>query len=128
LSEGQAESWGIEQELSGAHEVANFDDDLPMLQLRVARLATGMAWAETPPSRTRHLITNIEVEPGPGEDEYRVESYFIVYQSRLETKEALFVGYRSDRLRRVNGELKIAGRKIMLDSGTLTASTLSIFF
>jgi 3-phenylpropionate/cinnamic acid dioxygenase small subunit len=57
-----------------------------------------------------------------------VESYFIVYQSRLETKEALFVGYRSDRLRRVNGALKIAGRKIVLDSGTLAVSNLSIFF
>lgn len=57
-----------------------------------------------------------------------MESYFIVYQSRLETKEALFVGYRSDRLRRVNGALKIAGRKIVLDSGTLAVSNLSIFF
>ena len=60
--------------------------------------------------------------------EFCTVSYFIVYQSRLETKEALFVGYRSDRLRRVNGELKIAGRKIVLDSGILAASNLSIFF
>jgi 3-phenylpropionate/cinnamic acid dioxygenase small subunit len=128
LSEGRAESWEIEKELSGEHEVAYFDDDLPLLQLRVARLATDMAWAENPPSRTRHLVTNIEVEFVAGLNEYQVESYFIVYQSRLETREALFVGYRSDTLRRVNGELKIAGRKIVLDSGVLNASTLSIFF
>ncbi len=128
LGEGRAESWEVEKELSGAHEVAYFDDDLPMLQVRVARLATGMAWAENPPSRTRHLVTNIEVEAGPSLNEYKVESYFIIYQSRLETKEALFVGYRSDRLRRVNGELKIAGRKIVLDSGILATSNLSIFF
>jgi len=68
------------------------------------------------------VVTNIEVEAGPSLNEYKVESYFIIYQSRLETKEALFVGYRSDRLRRVNGELKIAGRKIVLDSGILATS------
>jgi 3-phenylpropionate/trans-cinnamate dioxygenase subunit beta len=27
--------------------------------MRVARLDTGMAWAEDPPSRTRHLIGNL---------------------------------------------------------------------
>ena len=128
LSEGREEKWDIEKELSGAHEVAYFDDDLPMLQLRVARLATGMAWAENPPSRTRHLVTNIEVESGPSSGEYLVDSYFLVYQSRLEAQEALFVGSRHDLLRRVNGELKIAGRKIILDSGVLAASNLSIFF
>src|SRR4029450_6301323 len=100
LSEGRAESWEIDKELSGEHEVAYFDDDLPLLQLRVARLATDMAWAENPPSRTRHLVTNIEVEFAAGPNEYQVESYFIVYQSRLETREALFVRYRSGRLGR----------------------------
>ena len=34
------------------------------LSARVARLDTGMAWAEDPPSRTRHLIANIEIEAG----------------------------------------------------------------
>ena len=33
------------------------------LTARVARLDTGMAWAEDPPSRTRHVITNIEIAP-----------------------------------------------------------------
>jgi 3-phenylpropionate/cinnamic acid dioxygenase small subunit len=31
--------------------------------MRVARLDTGMAWAEDPPSRTRHLIGNLKAAP-----------------------------------------------------------------
>jgi hypothetical protein len=31
--------------------------------MRVARLDTGMVWAEDPPLRTRHLIANLEVAP-----------------------------------------------------------------
>ena len=38
-----------------------FDEDIKTLTARVARLDTGMAWAEDPPSWTRHLFTNIEV-------------------------------------------------------------------
>ena len=50
----------------GEDELAILDEDKASLTGRVARLDTGMAWAEDPPSRTRHLITNIEVEPGDG--------------------------------------------------------------
>src|SRR5512142_687261 len=44
-----------------ADDFGLFDEDIGTLRARVARLDTGMAWAEDPPSRTRHLITNIEV-------------------------------------------------------------------
>ena len=33
-----------------------FNDTKSQLERRIARLETGMAWAEEPPSRTRHLI------------------------------------------------------------------------
>src|SRR6266540_1877994 len=36
-----------------------FDDTKDFLLLRVKRLDTGLAHAETPRSRTRHLITNV---------------------------------------------------------------------
>ena len=53
-----------EEELAQEDELATLDETKEALARRVARLATGMAWAEDPPSRTRHLIANIEVEPG----------------------------------------------------------------
>ena len=46
----------------------------------VSRLDTGMAWAEDPPSRTRHLIANIEVEPGDTAGELKVSANFMVYR------------------------------------------------
>ena len=38
-----------------------FNDTKDQLERRIARLETGMAWAEEPPSRTRHLISNCQV-------------------------------------------------------------------
>src|SRR5690349_15506912 len=82
-------------------ELAILDEDKATLDARVARLDTGMAWAEDPPSRTRHLIANIEVGPGESEIELKVCSNFIVYRSRSETEQDFYVGSRSDILRRV---------------------------
>jgi 3-phenylpropionate/cinnamic acid dioxygenase small subunit len=50
-----------EEELSKEGELAILDETKATLRRRIERLETGMAWAEDPPSRTRHLITNIEV-------------------------------------------------------------------
>src|SRR3984885_850515 len=54
----------VEDDMPKADELAILDEDRQTLGMRVERLDTGMAWAEDPPSRTRHLITNIEVAPG----------------------------------------------------------------
>ena len=109
-------------------ELAILDEDKSTLSARVARLDTGMAWAEDPPSRTRHLITNIDVEPGDAEAELEVYSNFIVYRSRSETEQDFYVGARRDVLRRVDGAWKIARRKITLDQNVLLAKNVSIFF
>jgi 3-phenylpropionate/cinnamic acid dioxygenase small subunit len=109
-------------------ELAILDEDKSTLNARVARLDTGMAWAEDPPSRTRHLITNIEVEPGEAAMELKVYSNFIVYRSRSETEQDFYVGARRDVLRRVDGAWKIARRKITLDQNVLLAKNVSIFF
>jgi 3-phenylpropionate/cinnamic acid dioxygenase small subunit len=87
-----------------------------------------MAWAEDPPSRTRHLIANIEVVPGDTPSELGVHSNFIVYRSRAETEQDFYVGTRRDALRRVGGGLLISSRKITLDQNVLVAKNVSIFF
>jgi 3-phenylpropionate/cinnamic acid dioxygenase small subunit len=109
-------------------ELAILDEDKSTLSARVARLDTGMAWAEDPPSRTRHLITNIEVELGNAEAELKVYSDFMVYRSRSETEQDFYVGARRDVLRRVDGALRIASRKIVIDQNVLLAKNVSIFF
>ena len=61
------------RELTPLGDLAILEEDKRYLEMRVARLDTGMAWAEDPPSRTRHLIGNLEAAPlarrrGRGQD------------------------------------------------------------
>ncbi len=118
----------VEDDMTREDELAILDEDKRSLEARVARLDTGMAWAEDPPSRTRHLISNIEVEAGDAAHEIKVYSNFVVYRSRAETEQDFYVGARRDVLRRVGGTWKIAGRKIILDQNVLLAKNVSIFF
>ena len=118
----------VEDDIGAEDELAILDETKETLTARVARLDTGMAWAEDPPSRTRHLIMNIEVEPGDTDAEVKVYCNFVVYRSRGETEQDFYVGGRQDVLRRVEGELKIASRRLVLDQNVLTAKNVSVFF
>ena len=118
----------VEDDIGREDELAILDETKETLTGRVDRLDTGMAWAEDPPSRTRHMISNIEIEAGDVESEIRVYSNFIVYRSRAETEQDFYVGARRDVLRRVDGEWKIAHRKLILDQNVLLAKNVSIFF
>jgi 3-phenylpropionate/cinnamic acid dioxygenase small subunit len=103
-----------------------FDDTKESLRIRVERVYARNAWAEMPPSRTRHLITNVRVREDDGK-EIEARSNFLVYRSRMETDQDLFVGTREDRLRRIGNGFMIARRTIILDQAVLTAKNISIF-
>src|SRR2546428_3445747 len=117
-----------ESELAIEDEMAILDETKVTLVGRIARLDTGMAWAEDPPSRTRHIISNIEVEPGDTASELKVYSNFIVYRTRAESEQDFYVGSRQDVLRCVDGAWKIARRKLVLDQNVLLPKNVSIFF
>ena len=87
-----------------------------------------MAWAEDPPSRTRHLVTNVQVRQRSAADEYDVTSSFLLYRTRLETDLNLFAGRREDMLRKTGEGWRIARRKILLDQNVVLAKNLSVFF
>ena len=114
-------------ELSQVGDLAIFEDDKTYLTMRVERLDTGMAWAEDPPSRTRHLVGNLVVEP-LSDSEVKAKTAFILYRSHLETDENIFAGSREDELRKVDGQWRIAKRVIVLDSNVIMAKNLSVFF
>lgn len=109
-------------------EMALFEDTKDTLVARVARLRTGVAWREIPASRTRHLITNIEIEEHADPSDLTVRSNFLVYRTQLERDRDVFVGCRRDELRRIDGAWKIAKRELLLDDVVLPAKNLSIFF
>src|SRR5580700_9718813 len=95
--------------------LAVLDETKKTLEGRVARLETGMAWAEDPPSRTRHLISNVEIAADASGSKLTVHCNFMVYRSRGETEQDFYVGDREDRLRWVDHGWKIARRRLVLD-------------
>lgn len=117
----------LDLELSPVGDLAIFEDDKTYLTMRVDRLDTGMAWAEDPPSRTRHLVGNLVVEP-VSEGEANAKTAFILYRSQHETEQDIFAGSREDELRNVDGSWKVAKRVIVLDANVILAKNLSVFF
>jgi 3-phenylpropionate/cinnamic acid dioxygenase small subunit len=114
------------REVTPLGDLSLIEDDRRYLEMRVARLDTGMAWGEDPPSRTRHLIGNLVAEPLDS-GEVKAKTAFLVYRSHLETDHQFLAGSREDVLRRVNGAWKIARRTILLDANVLLDKNLSIF-
>jgi 3-phenylpropionate/cinnamic acid dioxygenase small subunit len=106
----------------------HFDEDLYSLQKRVERFETEYAWTEDPPSRTRHLVSNVRVYEGSKDGEFVVKSYFLLFRSRGDVREAdLVAGERIDVLRDVAGEFKLARREIVVDESVLRTQNLAVF-
>ena len=116
----------ISDEVSPPGEAYYFDDDWKSLKIRVERAYSKIAWAEVPPSRTRHLITNVRIKKNDSA-EVEAHSNFLVYRTRQESDKDIFVGTRQDTLRRAGASFKIARRTIILDQAVLDAKNISVF-
>jgi 3-phenylpropionate/cinnamic acid dioxygenase small subunit len=118
----------LQNEFTKPGEGALFDDDKESMAQRVRKLYTGYAWAEDPPSRTRHALFNVRVLGEVG-DEVHVDCNFFLYRSRLATDEDFWSGRREDRLRRGGpGGFVVCRRHIYLDHVSLNSKNLSVFF
>lgn len=120
-----------DRDITSEDDIAWMHDDKLTLTKRVKQIRTGIHWAEEPLSRYSHLITNIRLA-GPTDLRAEgatalVKSRFLVHRNRLETETDFFVGRREDTLRRVDGGLRIARRKIIIDQSVLLAKNLTIF-
>jgi 3-phenylpropionate/cinnamic acid dioxygenase small subunit len=101
-------------------------DDREALENRIKREETEYAWSENPPSMTRHFVTNIRSCTGKKEDELNVTSNVLLWIHRQDDLQYdLFSYQRQDVLRRVNGILKLAARKIIPDQTRLTIERIS---
>jgi 3-phenylpropionate/cinnamic acid dioxygenase small subunit len=117
----------MDKEFTRPGEMAFFDDTKELLAGRITKLKTGRSWAEDPPSRTRHLITNVRIVRDNGR-ELEVESNFHVYRTRLNSEETSWIGSRKDVLRRAGASFQIADRRIYLEQTVLLSRNLSNFF
>jgi PAH dioxygenase small subunit len=103
-----------------------FDENKISLGLRVKRLATDVAWAEDPPSMTRRFVTNLRITAV--DDEFEVISNLMMFRSRGDGGTYdLIVGERTDRLRTVEGRLRISRRRTVLDQSSLGTKNLGVF-
>ncbi len=93
--------------------LAIINDDMARLRGRVERLKSRHAHREFPWSRTRRFITNVRIKEIVGE-EILVNASFLVYRIRSGQVDPLIGSYVYT-LRRVDGALKIATRKAVLD-------------
>ncbi len=125
--------------------MAHFDEDKYSLSHRVARMATEHAWAEDPPSRLRHFITNVRTfacDSTEGADQLIVESAELLFRSRGDVNESALVSCgREDLLRwcadpegpdgtqpeHTKRALKLARRKIIADESVLRMQNLAVF-
>jgi len=107
-------------------EMGWFDENRASLSLRVRRLSTDVAWAEDPPSMTRRFVTNLRIT-ATGE-EFEVISNLMLFRSRGDHGVYdLIVGERTDRLRIVDGHLRISRRRVILDQASLGTKNLGVF-
>jgi len=108
-----------------------FDEGKDTLARRVKQILTGVHWAEQPPSRICHMVSNVQIlatsPPGAAPGEVTVKSRFLIYRNRVETETDILVGRREDQLRRNGAGWLLARRKIILDQNVLLSKNLTFF-
>ncbi|GAA3251434.1 3-phenylpropionate/cinnamic acid dioxygenase subunit beta [Pseudonocardia petroleophila] len=106
----------------------HLDETYGSLGSRVLRNQTPYAWAEDPPSRIRHFVTNVRVAEAD-EDAVAVRSNLLIMRTRQEqTQPQIFAGERQDLLRREEGVLRLFRRTVLLDLTVIGTHNLAMFF
>jgi benzoate/toluate 1,2-dioxygenase subunit beta len=86
-------------------------DNRARLGERIYRLTSGAAWAQQPRSRTRRLISNVEVRQN--DEGYLVESNCIIAELRR-SKQDIFAARILHTLRPAGESFRIAVKKVLL--------------
>lgn len=102
-----------------------YDDDYSSLSSRIERLIQEDAWAEHPRTRTRRILSNIQViDLGQIQN---IVSHIAVFCWRYDaTTPVILTAERMDSLCLHDGEWKLSDREVLLDSTVLGLESLSI--
>jgi p-cumate 2,3-dioxygenase beta subunit len=92
-------------------------DDAVRIRSRVKQLLGKSAWAESPHSRTRRMISNVRVLGADG-DHILATANFAVHRMRYESVDT-YIGRYDYKLVRVGKDLKIKERRAVLDNEAL---------
>lgn len=115
-----------EEDFNRPHLLTHFDEDRMTLGMRVARLRTGSAHAEEPPSRLRHFVSNVKILDRRANDEVQVASNFMIFRSRSGRDDSLFVGTRRDWWRATDSGWRLLERLIVFDHDLIDNITVFV--
>ena len=99
-----------------------FDETKASLALRISRLSTGLAWVESPATRTRRLVTNVMAQTA-ADGLVHVRSNLLLFRSRSFSDETFLVGCREDKWSG-SGTWLLKERKILIDHCTVENMSL----
>jgi benzoate/toluate 1,2-dioxygenase subunit beta len=115
-----------------AREMSIIYDNRSRIATRIRQLKTGRRYAQTPPSRTRRLLSNIEMqadarrfgaEPVPASD-VEVQANFLIVESRSAGMNFL-AGRATYHLRPAAGEIRMSFKKVVLINNDRPLPTMS---
>lgn len=112
-------------------ELSLIYDDRQRLELRIARINSGMAWTQEPRSRLRRVLSNIEIEPvidGADDGRLEVHSNFHLNELRPSTStQVVWTGHTIHHLLPAGDGFQIALKKVLLLNNDEELPQLSIF-
>jgi 3-phenylpropionate/cinnamic acid dioxygenase small subunit len=92
-------------------------DNRSRISTRMKQVKTGKRYAQAPPSNLRRIVGNIELLGGrasaSGSTDLEVGANFLAYESRARGNQ-LWGGRVTYRLRKVDGEIRLAYKKVVL--------------
>ncbi|GAA4483870.1 hypothetical protein GCM10023094_36080 [Rhodococcus olei] len=98
------------------------------VRTRVARLNTGHAYSEVPPSRTMRLVGSIEVVPTSESDVVEAHSSLLLYRQRgIDVHFDLIPCRRNDRIRLTDKGPRLLVREVILTETSLKTANLGVF-
>ena len=98
-------------------------DNRSRISVRIKQFKTGKRHSQTPVSRIRRVVSNIEILEGT-QDEVRVTSNALVFESNTRG-ETVWASRNEYKLRRVDGDWRMALKKVILVNNDKALFTLS---
>lgn len=105
-------------------EMSLIYDNRSRIALRVKQLLTGKHFTQTPQSRLRRMISNVELIDEPAGGDISAAGNTMIFESNMRG-ETIWAARNEYRLRHLDGELKMAYKKVTLVNNDKAIYTLS---
>ncbi|WP_374346584.1 aromatic-ring-hydroxylating dioxygenase subunit beta [Phenylobacterium sp.] len=109
-------------------ELSFFEDTKGTMQLRIAKIRTGLMQTENPASRVVRIISNVQVYPEAAPGEHPVRSAFLIYRQHRQRDVEILAGHRHDLWKRRPDGWGMARRRVMFAANVLPVKSLPLIY